>query len=171
MRPLSLALVFTACLAAGALAQARKPAPKKPVPRPAPGAAYIITTSAQDQESLQVEGRLAVFIRSLQQGRRQKAASLLSSRVTPQAREDLIAKRWLPARVGPQEGFGQIFFWRDIQIYTYAIARTGDRRSLLVGPRKILFAPGRKKRPGTGVVEVPMVKERGDWWVDLRPPG
>jgi len=151
-------------LASGpACAQAKKPA--RPVVPPA--AAYTVTTSAQDMESLRAEGRLAQFVRALQSGRREKAASLLSSRLGPQERRALIEKRWLPANPQGKE-FGAILYWRDLQIRTMHI--NGGVRRLVVAPRQIAFAPGNKKRPPTGVVEVPMRLERGQWWVDLKPP-
>jgi hypothetical protein len=158
----SLAALVILGLVTGAPGAAAGPA------RPPAAAAYTITTSAQDTESLRAEGRLAQFIRALQRGRRQRAAELLSSRVGARARQALMTKQWLPARPGGTSEFSQIFFWRDIQIHTHSI--TPQRRKLVVAPRKIPFAPGKKKRPGTGLVEVMMVLERGEWWVDLRPP-
>ena len=139
--------------------------PRKPVVPPS--AAYTITTSAQDMESLRAETRLAQFIRALQRGRRQKAAELLSSKVTPQARQDLIARRWLPAKVGVTGDFSQLIYWRDLQIRTQRIR--GERRDLVVGPRRIPFATKKKQSRPTGILEVPMVREGGQWWVDLRP--
>jgi hypothetical protein len=147
-------------LAAPARGQTRRPT----VP---PAAAYTVTTSAHDLESLRVEGRLAQFVRALQAGRREKAAALLSSRVGPEARRALIEKRWLPAKPGSGE-FGAVLFWRDLHIRTMHVQ--GDVRRLVVGPRKIAFAPGNKKRAPIGVLEVPMRRERGQWWVDLLPP-
>lgn len=141
-----------------------RPARKVAVPAPA---AYTITTSAQDLESLRAETRLVLFIRALQSGRRQKAAALLSSRATPQARQALITKRWLPARTGAKGEFTQLFFWKDIQIRTQSI--TGERRRLVVSPRRIPFTLQKKKGRPTGILEVPMVKEGGQWWVDMRP--
>lgn len=164
LRALCLLTLAALTLAIPAVAQRRRtPAKKVVVP---PSAAYTITTSAQDTESLRAEVRLVQFIRALQRGQRQKAAGFLSSRVSAKGREDLIAKRWLPARVGGKGDFNQLFFWRDIQIRTQRIR--GDRRYLVVSPRRIPFTLGKKSRNTIGVMEVPMLKEQGQWWVDLR---
>lgn len=167
---LALTLLTIASVAAAPKkrAPARRPAkraPAKPVVPPA--ARYTVSTSAQDLESLRAESRLAQFVRALQRGRRQKASTYLSSRVGPAARRALIEKKWIPARVGAKGEFSQVFFWRDIQIRTQRVR--GDRRDLVISPRTIPFDFKRKKSRTTGILEVPMLKERGEWWVDLRP--
>jgi hypothetical protein len=140
----------------------------KPKPAVVPlGQRYTVTTSAQDMESLRAESRLALFVRALQQGRRQKASEFLSSRVGPEPRQALIEKRWLPAKVGAKGDFNQLIFWPDIQIHTQRIR--GARRDLVISPRRIPFYLQRHKGRPTGILEVPMVKEQGQWWVDLRP--
>jgi hypothetical protein len=139
--------------------------PKPPVIPPEQR--YTVTTSAQDMESLRAESRLALFVRALQQGRRQKASEYLSSKVGPEARQALIEKRWLPAKVGAKGDFNQLLFWHDIQIHTQRVR--GSRRDLVISPRQIPFYLQRHQGRPTGILEVPMVKEQGQWWVDLRP--
>lgn len=128
---------------------------------------YTVTTSAQDMESLRAETRLALFVKALQQGRRQKASEFLSSKVGPEARQALIEKRWLPAKVGATGDFNQLIFWPDIQIHTQRVR--GARRDLVISPRQIPFYLQRHKGHPTGILEVPMIKEQDQWWVDLRP--
>lgn len=163
--PMRTPLAVTLLLFCAPLAAAPRPAPKRPaVPLTA---RYTISTSAQDMESLRAESRLAQFVRALQEGRRAKAATYLSSRVGPDARRALVEKRWLPARVGARGEFNQLLFWRDIQIRTQRVH--GERRDLVISPRRIPFNFQRRKGRPTGILEVPMLKEQGQWWVDLRP--
>lgn len=137
----------------------------KPVPPPMPGS---ITLTAMDDESRLAERRLAQFVRALQMGRRQQAAALLSSRVPAPAKEALIQKRWLPARIGNPPTLEQILYWKDLQIRTSQIFR--DTRHLQIQPRRIALALKRdKKRAPAGILEVRMRKEAGTWWVEMQP--
>jgi hypothetical protein len=155
-------LIAILSLAITATAAARPKPPVIPLQQ-----RYTVTTSAQDVESLSAETRLARFVKALQQGRRQKASEFLSSHVGPEARQALIEKRWLPAKVGAKGDFNQLIFWRDIQIHTQRVR--GTHRDLVISPRQIPFYLQRHQGRPTGILKVPMVKEQGQWWVDLRP--
>jgi hypothetical protein len=110
--------------------------------------------------------RLSLFITRLQKGQRAKAASLLSSRVTEAERQGLINKRWLRYDPKDRSSVRQILYWRDLQIHTQRIMR--DALDLAVVSRTIALKAKPKGRP-SGILQVRMRKEQGDWWVDLHP--
>ena len=172
---LGLFIVLGAGAAAGVQAAPRRATPSRarrstgavrstPLPPNSPG---VISTTAQDEEGMRAEKRLASFIRALQAGRRERAVRLLSSRVTPQERQGLLQKRWLRANPADRKDFFQILYGSDIQIRTLAIFR--DTRRLSVTPRVIPFMPKKKSKRPTAYLEVRMRKEQGEWWVDLHP--
>ena len=151
----SLVLVSTVASAAPAARRATLPA------RPAP----LISTTSGVAEYQAAEVRLAQFIRALQRDRRQRAAQLLSSRVTAEERRALLEGRWL-SRAAGRNAFEQVLFLPDLQIRTREIQPNSVK--LTVIPR--VFKPKKQKTAGpTGYLEVRMRKERGKWWVEMHP--
>lgn len=111
------------------------------------------------------ETRLAHFIRLLYAGRRQQAAELLSSKVSPAARKALVEKRWLREQPARSKDVTQVLFLPDLQIRTRALYKDGVACYVL--PRKAL--PKRARRGYSGYLKVRMRHERDDWWVEMFP--
>jgi hypothetical protein len=111
------------------------------------------------------ETRLAHFIRLLYSGQRLKASNLLSSKVSPAARQALVEKRWLREVPQRTKDVTQVLFLPDIQIRTRKLYKDGV--SCYVLPRKPL--PKRKRKGYSGYLQVRMRQERDNWWVELQP--
>jgi hypothetical protein len=130
----------------------------------APSAPLISVTSPVPEDRA-AETRLMLFIKALQLDQRQKAARMLSRRVSAAERAALIRKRWLrrqpAARPGPRSEFAQVLFIPDLQIRTERLFR--DARTLVVLPRT------KRKKGLTGAIRVTMRKESGEWRVELHP--
>jgi hypothetical protein len=128
-----------------------------------PGSAPAISTTSRVPEYAAAEGRLAQFITALHVGRRARAVSLLSSRVTAAERQALLEKRWLRQDPRSTRDFAQVLFAPDLQIRSRAKIKD-DMLRLSVSPRLL-----RRKRFGQGYLEVPMRREHGEWFVELHP--
>jgi predicted nucleic acid-binding Zn ribbon protein len=117
-------------------------------------------------EFQRAETRLARFIKALQEGDRVRAASLLSSRVPARDRAALLSGSWLRRRPGAtlRRDFEQVLFTADLQIRTSA-KMYRNQVHLSVMPRTLAI---HEKPKQLGFLDVPMRKERGQWWVDLR---
>jgi hypothetical protein len=130
-------------------------------------AAPLISLTAPLPEDRAAEIRLMQFIKALHLNERQKAAGMLSSRVPRQERDALVKSLWLrrpPAtrtRLSRSTEIAQILFLPDLQIRTEKLFKDG--RTLIVLPRK------NRKKGVTGAIRVPMRREQGRWWVELRP--
>jgi hypothetical protein len=138
-------------------------AAKPYVPPPPP----VITTTAESAEYHAAQTTLSRFITALQQGRRAKAASFMSSRVTPAERDAMVQKKWLRYDPKDRKSVVQILYWRDLQIHTQRIYKEGA--DMAVVSRTIALKPKPKGAP-SGVLKVRMRKEGGDWRVELRAP-
>lgn len=150
------------------------PAPKPTRARtPAPAATRVVlpanappvlSITSLDPNLRAAETRLAQFLSALQRNRRDRAARLLSSRVSARNRRALRDGVWL--RKSPQRvrDISQILYYPDLQLRATA-KRYGNVLLVAAMPRVL-----RKGQKGfrAGYVEVPMRYERGDWWVELR---
>ena len=139
---------------------ARRRAPSRVVLPP--GAPPVISLEGLTPETRRSQGRLAAFITALQQGRRAKAASLLSRRVTARERRALVEGRWLARSGRGSKSFSQILYWPDLQIRTHSV--TDGVPTLYVVPR----VQARKKGPA-GYLVVRMRREGGSWFVEMHP--
>lgn len=144
--------------AAGAMAVAKPYVPPLPP---------VITTTAEVAEYQGAQTTLSRFITALQQGRRARAASFMSSRVTQAEREALIQKKWLTYDPKDRGNVMQVLYWRDLQIHTQRVYK--DAAVLAVVSRTIALKPKPKGAP-SGLLKVRMRKEGGDWRVELHPP-
>lgn len=152
-------LIATAKTAVGA-------APAAYAPRPP-----VITTSAELPEMQNAQIRLSSFIRALQVGKRARAASFLSSRVSPAERQGLIEKSWLRYEPKNRGNVLQVLYWPDLQIHTQKVYP--DAVDLAVVSRSIPFKLKTKEKRAarpSGIVKVRMRKEQGEWRVELHPP-
>jgi hypothetical protein len=158
---LGLAVVaVTVGLAGGAAAQ--RPAVRSyAIPLPP-----TITTSTEVPDLLAAQTKLSRFITALQTGRRVRAASMLSARVTEAERQGLINKVWLRYDPKDRTNVRQVLYWRDLQIHTQRVMR--DAVDLAVVSRSIALKPKVNGKP-SGILEVRMRKEQGEWRVDLHP--
>lgn len=111
------------------------------------------------------ETRLARFISLLYAGRRQAASELMSSKVTPAARQAMIEKRWLREQPGRSKDITQVLFLPDLQIRTRTLYKDGVACYVL--PRKAL--PKRLRKGYSGYLKVRMRQERDNWWVEMLP--
>jgi hypothetical protein len=129
----------------------------------------VITLSAELPEMQNAQKRLSSFIRALQVGQRARAASLLSSRVSASERQGLIQKAWLRYDPKDRRNVSQVLYWPDLQIHTQRVFR--DTVELAVVSRSIPFKLKNKKRERpSGIVNVRMRKEHGEWRVEMHPP-
>ena len=129
----------------------------------------LISLTTIDPAYRAAEVRLAQFIRALYAGRRAKAAELLSSKVPRAERQALIEKRWLREDPTRRKDFTQVLFMPDIQIRIREFYR--DTVECYVLPRKAAPKKSRKRNPRlvAGYLRVKMRRERGKWWVEMRP--
>jgi len=150
-------LVRTSILAllASSSASAARPSRRARVTPP------LISLTAPFPADRAVEQRLMLFIKALQLGQRQKAASMLSRRVPARERDALLGNRWLTRRPTSKADFGQVLFLPDLQIRTEQLHPSA--RTLIVLPRP------RKKTALTGALRVIMRKESGAWKVEMHP--
>jgi hypothetical protein len=135
---------------------------KKYVPPPPP----VITLTATVKEVYEAQKRLASFITALQRGHRLKAASYMSSRVSQAERDAMVRKEWLRYDPTDRQNLMQVLYWRDLQIHTQRLFKEGV--DLAVVSRTIALKPKKGGAP-SGVLEVRMRKEDGEWRVELHP--
>lgn len=130
----------------------------------------VITLSAELPEMQNAQKRLSSFIRALQVGQRARAASLLSSRSSAAERQGLIQKTWLRYDPKDRRNISQVLYWPDLQIHTQRVY-SPDAVELAVVSRSIPFKLKNKKheRP-SGIVNVRMRREQGEWRVEMHPP-
>ncbi|MGV3719850.1 MAG: hypothetical protein ACO1SX_02980 [Actinomycetota bacterium] len=150
------ALLSLAAASARALAK-----PYVPPPQP------TISTTSEVAEYAAAQTVLSRFIIALQTGRRARAASFLSSRVSQAEREGLIQKKWLKYNPKDRNSLTQVLDWRDLQIHTQRVFKDGAEMAVV--SRTIALKPKPKGAP-SGVFKVRMRKEGGDWRVELHPP-
>lgn len=151
----------------GGLAISGAPLPEAGAKQFKPPPPPIITTTAEVAEYQAAQVALSRFISALQQGRRAKAASLMSSRVTQAERDAMIRKEWLRYDPKDRKNVMQVLYWRDLQIHTQRIYKEGAE--LAVVSRTIALKPKPKGAP-SGVFKVRMRKEAGSWRVELHQP-
>ncbi len=150
------------------------PAPKPArTPSPAPAATRVVlpanappvlSITSLDLHLRAAETRLAQFLSALQRNRRDRAARLLSSRVSARNRRALRSGAWLWKSPQRARDISQILYYPDLQLRATG-KRYGNVLLVAVMPRVL-----RKGQKGfrAGYVEVPMRYERGNWWVELR---
>jgi len=124
----------------------------------------VVSLTAADPKYRAAEARLALFIQSLQLGRRARAVDFLSSRVSAPERQALLEKRWLRNDFTSRKDFTQVLFLPDLQVRTAAIRP--DRAECYVTPRT---AGSKKSKVPVGYLRVPMHFEQGQWRVELHP--
>jgi len=151
----------------------KAPAGKVVVP---PGAPPVISIAHSDLVYRAPERRLARFITALQTGKRRRAVAMFSSRIPAPDRQAFLQGEWLKRNPGHPEDFTQILFMKDLQIRPRGVIK-GETLRLEVVPRDIPYyaekvvkdRPHAKPRPLIGNLVVPMRREHGEWFVELRP--
>jgi len=169
-------------------AGAAKKAPVRPAParrRPSrvvlpPNAAPVISVTSPVSPYREAEARLALFVSALQRNRRERAAGFFSSRVPARDRQAFQSGRWLRRSGSTAADLNRVLFHPDLQIRT-TNKRYQNLLMVAVTPREIPDAgltqaaknqkqrrAARRRKSVAGYLEVPMRRERGDWWVELK---
>jgi hypothetical protein len=158
-------ILGTAGLAAAAPAP-RRPAPsrapaRKPAPKPAVKPRPVINLTATTLEPRRAQIRLATFIHAVQIGSWARAATCLSSRVTPAERQRLVSGPWL--RPAGRNDFANLLYMPRIEIRT--ISFEPDQARLRVLPYRWEHTRGQ----AYGVWDVTMLREGGRWLLNIHP--
>jgi hypothetical protein len=122
-----------------------------------------ISITSEVPEYQAAETRLALFIKALQTGKRERAAELLSRRVPTEAREALLRGDWLAPEPQGENDFSQVLYHPDLQVGIQHIF--SDSVTLFVTPRK-RSGPENEVR---AYLEVRMRREDDGWWVEMQP--
>jgi hypothetical protein len=112
-------------------------------------------------EARRAQIKLAEFVQAVQSGQWSKAATFLSSRVTPAERQQLITGPWM-RRTGRRD-FSVLLYMSRIEIRTLAFRNTSARLRILP------LTWERQRGQPYGVYDVPMVRENNRWTVNLHP--